>query len=72
MKILAAAAIITAALTGISGQANAMNLMMALTNTDIQLVASEDGTLSILEKATEEKTEIASIELNKTEPAAGK
>ncbi len=69
--VLAAAAIITAGLTSFTGQAQAMNLMMALTNENIQIVASIDGTLTIIEGITSEQSKIASVDLNKTEPSAG-
>ena len=69
--VLAAAAIITAGLTSFTGQAQAMNLMMALTNDSIQIVASNEGTLTIIEEITSEPSKIASADLNKTEPAAG-
>lgn len=63
IHLLALCGLTAAALVGAgSDQAQAMNLLVAVGNPQVQLVLAEDGSLAIVEKA---------IQVSAVEPAAG-
>ena len=49
-----------------AGQAQAMNLLVAVGNPQVQLVLTDDGALQVIETAKEQVIEVTTIE-----PAAG-
>ena len=66
MRFLALLGLATAALTGFGAQAQAMKLLVAVGNPQIQIKVSAEGTLEIVQDASEQIIQISSVE-----PAAG-
>ena len=65
-RSLALSGLTAVTLVGGIGQAQAMNLLVAVGNPQVQVVLAEDGSLKVIESAKEQSIEVSAIE-----PAAG-